>query len=1226
MSVQLSDLGKRIMLDRYAMKDLERKVALGDTVVYRIDGDTRWGIVDTITNIESEAKLGIREFDDSSSLIYLSVDQVDRCLETTWEQIMNRVVEGLREKTTVTTGINSTSVGVGAGMLNSLYTNGKRETDMMWNRMQEILNEQRFVPAGRILAGCGTDQELTFYNCFVLPSPEDSRHGIFKTLDQMAEIMSRGGGVGINLATLRPQRAPVYGVNGRSSGSVSWGGLYSFVTGLIEQGGSRRGALMLILPVWHPDIEQFIESKTTAGKIENANISVAITDDFMRAVENDSDWYLVFPDYKTVSNAKIDWTYDEEWDGNLSEWIAGGGPTKTYKKVRARDLWEKIMQSAWASAEPGIWFIDRANKLSPSWGYGGPHLSIATNPCQPGWATVLTPEGIRQIDDIKVGDTVWSGTKWTTLINKSPSGIKTVRSYETFYGTFYGTKKHRIIQNGDPVELKEATSIDVCCPSVLDSVEWIPNLVMDGLVLGDGQCKADNRRRRDGSKRPGTMLLCVGKDDQDYFTSEVAHLIGAQFGGKDKQYNRKIITSFTELPRTFNREIPDRFRFGTSQEVCSFLRGIFSANGTASGNHSISLNLSSFKVIQSVQEMLSSLGIYSKWNKRKPATVDFKKGKGPRECKPIFTLRISPTCVERFKNLIGFLQVYKNENLEQLIEKNREKQGTKRHISAQIGCITDLGKHQVWDLTVESEEHTYWSSGLLSKNCGEQNLPGWAVCNLGHINLSQHVYGPIGRAKIDWAKLEETIILSVNFLDRIIDVTGYYSRESYDKQMDYRRVGLGTLGLGEMLVRCGYIYGSSEGNDFISELYEKICDIAWETSCKLGKQKGSHGIFDQKKFEASEWFQKIHGRCRRFREAYDSYPAMRNITVLTQAPCGTVATMIGTTTGIEPYFAFSNTRVSRLGTHKEVAGVVKEWENSCSKAERERWVDLPDYFVTTMDLTPLQHVKVQALIQMWTDTSISKTVNLPNSATIDQVREVYEYMYQMGCKGGTVYRDGSRSEQVLYTEKISEQQIQEVKEAVKKVEDKFLSSQAFDLEKVKQAGKVFEVQKASKFGRKGTTMSRPSPSGIVHIIMNDDDNGNPFECFVEVGKSGSEVKGLSEALGRLISIVMRMPSSMDSKAKVMEVINQLEGIGGMSSIGAGPNRSLSIPDSVADALNTRYFDSPDLDPEDPAHPVYALLENPQRVNADLCPKCHNSGLTRSEGCQVCINCGHSACG
>lgn len=894
MSVQLSDLGKRIMLDRYAMKDLERKVVLGDTVVYRIDGDTRWGTIDTITNVGSEAKLGIREFNDSSNLIYLNVDQVDRCLETTWEQIMNRVVEGLRERTTVTTGINSTSAGVGAGMLNSLYTNGKRETDIMWNRMQEILNEQRFVPAGRILAGCGTDQELTFYNCFVLPSPEDSRHGIFKTLDQMAEIMSRGGGVGINLATLRPQRAPVYGVNGRSSGSVSWGGLYSFVTGLIEQGGSRRGALMLILPIWHPDIEQFIESKTTAGKIENANISVAITDDFMKAVEEDSDWYLVFPDYKTVSRAEIDWTYDEEWDGNLAEWIAGGGPTKTYKKVRARDLWEKIMQSAWASAEPGIWFIDRANKLSPSWGYGGPHLSIATNPC------------------------------------------------------------------------------------------------------------------------------------------------------------------------------------------------------------------------------------------------------------------------------------------------------------------------------------------------GEQNLPGWAVCNLGHINLAQHVYGPIGRAKIDWANLEETIILSVNFLDRVIDVTGYYSRESYDKQMDYRRVGLGTLGLGEMLVRCGYVYGSPDGNSFISELYQKICDIAWETSCKLGKQKGSHGIFDRKKFEASDWFQKIHSQCRRFREAYDAFPAMRNITVLTQAPCGTVATMIGTTTGIEPYFAFSNTRVSRLGTHKEVAGVVKEWETQVSSVERQRVIDLPEYFVTTMDLTPLQHVKVQSIIQKWTDTSISKTVNLPNSATVDQVREVYEYMYQMGCKGGTVYRDGSRSEQVLYTE---------VKTETKSVsstnggnlpvdESKSLtfSPPGFDLEKIKEAGKIFEVQKASRFGRKGTTMSRRSPSGIVHIIMNDDDNGDPFECFVEVGKSGSEVKGLSEALGRLISIVMRMPSSMSSKAKVMEVINQLQGIGGMSSIGAGPNRSLSIPDSVADALNTRYFDSPDVDPEDPAHPVYELLENPQRVSADLCPKCHNSGLTRSEGCQVCINCGHSACG
>jgi ribonucleoside-diphosphate reductase alpha chain len=227
------------------------------------------------------------------------------------------------------------------------------------------------VPAGRIFTGAGTGQNLTFYNCYVSPSPKDSRHGIFETLGQMAEIMSRGGGVGINVSSLRPRYAYVKGVNGRSSGSVSWASLYSFVTGLIEQGGSRRGALMLILNAWHPDVMDFINSKKEAGKITNANISVGITDDFMQAVKEDKPWDLVFPD-------PSDPLYEKEWDGNLQKWKALGGKIIKHKTVRAADIWDNIITSAWTSAEPGMYFIDRANHFSNSWYFSA---LPCTNPC-----------------------------------------------------------------------------------------------------------------------------------------------------------------------------------------------------------------------------------------------------------------------------------------------------------------------------------------------------------------------------------------------------------------------------------------------------------------------------------------------------------------------------------------------------------------------------------------------------------------------------------------------------------------------------------------------------------------------------------------------------------------------------------------------------------------------------------------------------------------------------
>jgi len=171
-----------------------------------------------------------------------------------------------------------------------------------------------------------------------------------RSLTEMTEIMSRGGGVGINLSTLRPRRAIVRGVSGSSSGAVSWGGLFSYTTGLIEQGGSRRGALMLMINDWHPDLIDFITVKTTMGLMTNANLSVCVSNAFMRAVKEDLDWDLVFPDTS-------DPDYDEVWNGDLNAWKQLGKKVIHYKTMKARDIWHTIIESAWKSAEPGVVFM-----------------------------------------------------------------------------------------------------------------------------------------------------------------------------------------------------------------------------------------------------------------------------------------------------------------------------------------------------------------------------------------------------------------------------------------------------------------------------------------------------------------------------------------------------------------------------------------------------------------------------------------------------------------------------------------------------------------------------------------------------------------------------------------------------------------------------------------------------------------------------------------------------
>ncbi len=382
----LHELGYKIFLDRYAQKDMTREtLTLGDRVIVVVNPQTGQREIGTITALDLPT-VTIELLD--GSVVERDVDHVDKPIETDPAQMMARVA---------------------AGVAAAEATPQLREH---WaERFRWALDDWKFVPAGRILTAAGTDQDLTYYNCYVIPSPNDSRNGIMETLGQMTEIMSRGGGVGINISSLRPRHAYVKGVNGRSSGAVSWGALYSFVTGLIEQGGSRRGALMLILNDWHPDVFDFINSKRTMGQITNANISVGVSDRFMDAVKADADWDLVFPDTSYPD-------YDTAWTGDIEKWEASGRRVLHYRTVKARDLWQAIIQSAWESAEPGVWFRERTNKMSNSWYFAG---LDCTNPCGeqslPAWGVCnLGAINLSKFYDGETNDVAWDDLEETARI------------------------------------------------------------------------------------------------------------------------------------------------------------------------------------------------------------------------------------------------------------------------------------------------------------------------------------------------------------------------------------------------------------------------------------------------------------------------------------------------------------------------------------------------------------------------------------------------------------------------------------------------------------------------------------------------------------------------------------------------------------------------------------------------------------------------------------------
>ena len=944
----LSDLGQRIFLDRYALKDGSKKtLTVGDKVLVLLDTQRELGTVKEIDGNKVAVVL------PDNTIANVSLEQIDKPIETTVEAMMDRVAKG-------------------ASFIEQESVRDECEKDFRW-----LLQGWKFVPGGRILSSCGTDQELSYYNCFVIPSPEDSRSGIMKSLGCMAEIMSRGGGVGINLSTLRPRYAYVRGVNGRSSGSVSWGGLFSFVTGLIEQGGSRRGALMLILNVWHPDILEFIDAKRTAGKITNANISVNISDDFMKAVEEDSDWELVFPD-------TCDPLYNtENWHGDIKAWKDLDGKVIVHQTVKAREIWDKIIKSAWASAEPGIWFGDRCMKEANSWYYPEGKL-YCTNPCVTGNTFILTDEGdIPIIEAVGKETNVWNGFQFSKVIPK---------------------------KTGENQQIIKVTCSDgktLCCTPY------------HKFILADGS-------------RVECQNLKIGDKLQEW--------------------------SFPEI------------------EGMTCLKGI-------------------------------------------------------RQCTDTSIVSL------------------------EWLEKKED-----------VYCFT------------EPFNHSGVFNGILTAQCGEQPLPGWGVCNLGHINLSKMS----ANGDVDWATLKKTVQLAVRFLDNVIDITPYFFEQNRNQQKLERRIGLGTMGLAELLIRSKIRYGSPECEKFIDRLYKFIAVTAYETSVELSKEKGCFPNFSADKLLQSEFMKRMPEDLRSKIKKY----GLRNVTLLTQAPTGTVGTMVGTSTGIEPFYFWSYTRKSRLGSYLEKVSVLEDYE------KENPGKLLPDYFVNALDLTPEEHVKTQATIQKWIDSAISKTCNVPTSYTVEQTKELYELMYKLGCKGGTIYRDKSRDEQVLNAEP-------------KKVEEK-----PREMPKVRPRPEK----------RYGSTVTKETPAGTCHVIMNDDAEGHPFEMFIEIGKGGSDIKAMAEALGRVASILLRISSPVSPEERIKEIIKQLKGIGGPRSIGFGKSRIKSLPDAISHALQENYFAN--TNQSDTQHQSENTSES---FISDICPSCGNASFVNIEGCSKCYSCGYSEC-
>lgn len=495
--------------------------------------------------------------------------------------------------------------------------------------------------------------------------------------------------------------------------------------------------------------------------------------------------------------------------------------------------------------------------------------------------------------------------------------------------------------------------------------------------------------------------------------------------------------------------------------------------------------------------------------------------------------------------------------------------------------------------------------------CGEQPLAPWDACNLGSINLGKFVLAD--GLDVDWEGLKDIVHKSVHFLDNVVQVNPYTLPQIYNEVHNNRRIGLGVMGWADMLFKLKIPYNSDQALELGERVMKFINEEGHKKSEELAKTRGPfpnwpHSIYAKKK-------------------------PIRNSTVTTIAPTGTISIIGDCSSGIEPVFALAYIhQVKRPGIPVRTLTIANQ--TFVEIAKRERFYsdelaqkvmnngsvkDLPDVpkewqdvFITAPEIDPVTHVKMQAVFQKYTDNGVSKTINLPNSATRDDVYTAYMMAYETGCSGITIYRDGSKGVQVLnVSSSLNKGQIQDPAAPV--------------------AGRPMILR--------GRTYKVSTPVGEAFITVNRDEQDHPFEVFVTVGRAGMHTMADAEAMGRLVSLSLRLArgaKDTDPKAVAEKIIGQLKGIGGASSVGFGKNRVMSLADAIAKVLAEDLAQTPglgeaeslplNLTTPDPINTGADDISGmPSKLQADLCPECGSASFVMEEGCKKCHSCGYSMC-
>jgi ribonucleoside-diphosphate reductase alpha chain len=479
--------------------------------------------------------------------------------------------------------------------------------------------------------------------------------------------------------------------------------------------------------------------------------------------------------------------------------------------------------------------------------------------------------------------------------------------------------------------------------------------------------------------------------------------------------------------------------------------------------------------------------------------------------------------------------------------------------------------------------------------CGEQPLLPNEACNLGSLNVSKFARrAENGDLSIDWDEMDRVVRLAVRFLDDVIEMNPYPLPVIDETVKANRRIGLGIMGWADLLYTLGIPYDSQEAVTLADQLMSFVKEKAHDQSSKLAEERGPF----------PNWKHSIYRNVR----------PMRNSTVTTIAPTGTISMIAGCSSGVEPIFALAfEHRVKQSDGERVLTFVNETFERLAREqgfysqalmteiAKHGSLHDIPgiperakDVFKTSHEIGYEWHVRHQAAFQRSTDNGVSKTINLPNDATEEDVARAYKLAWELGCLGITVFRDGCKGEQVLNI-------------GVGKKKDQAPAA----------VPSAIATIKPRPHSLSGTTYRMETPIGTAFITVNETTSGDPFEVFMQVGKGGSDTMAVAEALGRLISLMLRMPSPLSAQRRLEEVISQLSRIGGAQPVGFGPSKVLSLPDAIARCLAEH------LGQIKPAGDGPATAG--KKTVGDLCKECGQATFVYEEGCKKCLSCGFNEC-